>query len=58
MCTALEFRVFVAGSALQFLIFMDRIATKDVSNSFVILLLVTFLLHVHSLPSLGVKRVG
>ena len=29
MCTALEFRVFVAGLPVQFSIFMHRIATKD-----------------------------
>ena len=53
MCTALELRVFVAGLALQFSIFTDRVATKDGSNCFVVLSLAPFLLCFHSLPSLG-----
>ena len=53
MCPALEFRVFVAGLALQSLIFMDRFAAKDGSISFVILLLASFYCMFIPSPSLG-----
>ena len=48
MCTALEFKVFIAGLALQFSIFMDIVSVKDGSDSFVVLHLTSFLLYVHS----------
>ena len=52
MYTTLEFRMPLAGLPLLFLTFMDRIAAKVGSNSFIVLFLVPFLLYVHSLTSL------
>ena len=51
MCTALEFRVSFARLALQFSIFTERVAIKDGSNSFGVLL-VGFIFVVSSLPPL------
>ena len=51
MCTASEFRVFVAELSLQFSIFTDKVVT----NSFTVLLLAPFLLYFHFLPSFGNK---
>ena len=45
-------RVFVAGSALKFSIFMDRIAAKNGSNSFMVSFLAPFFSVVCSLPPL------
>ena len=42
MCTALGLRVFVAGLALQFSFFMDRVAAKDGSNPFAFYFLASF----------------
>ena len=43
MSTALEFRLFVAGSALEFSIFTDRIVAKDGLDSLVVFLLAPFI---------------